>query len=98
MAWQSLIVALLVIGCTASAAWSLLPAAARRGVAVFVLRLPVSLPRRMAGFFRRHAEASNACGCDGCDRSELKSEPKVATPATAVVRFHRRMPKGPASD
>ena len=94
MVLQSLVVTLLVIGCTTFAAWSLLPAAARRGVAAFVLQLPVALPGRLAGFLRRHTEAANACGCDGCDRSELKQ----ATPATTVVHFHARMPKEPASD
>ena len=102
MILQSLIVALLVFGCTAFAAWSLLPGAARRGVAAFLLRLPVRRPSRLDGFLRRHAEPSNACGCDGCDRSELK--PKAQAPAQAqaqaqsVVRFHPRVPSRPGGD
>lgn len=90
---QSLIVALLVVGCAAFAAWSLLPALARRTLAVFALQSPVSLPGPIARFMRRHAEASNACGCDGCDRSELKKP----EPGPSVVHFHRPKVKGPTS-
>ena len=38
---QALIVALLVAGCSVYAAWTLMPAAARRAIASMLLKLPL---------------------------------------------------------
>jgi hypothetical protein len=84
---QTLIVALLVIGCTTYAAWTLMPAAARRAIASSLLKLP--LPEALAAKMRRAATASSGCGCDGCDHAPAKSAPK----AQQVVTFHPRPPR-----
>ena len=91
MHWQSLIVALLVIGCSAYAAWTLMPSAARRMFAGWMLKLP--LPALLAAPFERAARATSGCGCDGCDRSELK--PRSATVANTArpLTFHPRLPR-----
>jgi hypothetical protein len=84
---QTLIVALLVIGCSAYAAWTLMPAAARRAIASSLLKLP--LPDAFAAKMRKAATLSSGCGCDGCDNAPAKSTPK----AQHVVTFHRRPPR-----
>ena len=81
---QILIVALLVIGCSAYVAWALMPAAARRAIASALLTLP--LPQRLAARMRRAATVSSGCGCDGCDHAPLKP----AASAPQVVSFHPR--------
>ena len=81
---QSLLVALLVIGCSTYAAWTLMPAAARRALASALLRLP--LPRAFAARIRRAATRSSGCGCDGCDNAPAKFAPK----AQQVVTFYPR--------
>jgi len=88
MHWQSLIVALLVTGCSAYAVWTLMPAAARRVLAGWMLKLP--LPAPLAAPFERAARAASGCGCDGCDRSELKPKPSSAT---QPLTFHPRPPR-----
>jgi hypothetical protein len=84
MIYQSLIVAALVIACSTYAAWTLMPAAARRGVALSLLKLPLhdALARRL----RKHAVEASGCGCDGCDRSAV-AKPKAAT--VQPLTFHR---------
>ena len=82
---QTLIVALLVTGCSAYAAWTLMPAAARRAIASALLKLP--LPRALATKMRRAASVSSGCGCDGCDHAPMKP---AAVQAPQVVRFHPR--------
>ena len=84
---QALIVAMLVIGCTAYAAWTLMPAAARRALAASLLNLP--LPNALAAKMRKAAIVSSGCGCDGCDRAPVKASPK----AEQVVTFHPRPPR-----
>jgi hypothetical protein len=86
---QTLVVALLVLGCAVYAAWTLLPAASRRGLASALLKLP--LPQPVAGFMRRHASAASGCGCDGCDRNvaTAASEPGLPAGAAPLV-FHPR--------
>ncbi len=74
---QALIVALLVIGCSAYAAWTLMPAAARRTLATALLKLP--LPAFFAARMRRAAAATSGCGCDGCDHAPAKAKPQVVT-------------------
>ncbi|MCE9661046.1 MAG: hypothetical protein K8R60_21160 [Burkholderiales bacterium] len=85
---QTLVVALLVSGCTLYAAWALMPAASRRGIATALLRLP--LPHPVAGFMRRHATAASGCGCDGCDRNGA-AKPAAGLPDRPVpLVFHPR--------
>ena len=85
---QTLIVALLVIGCSTYAAWTLMPAAARRAIASSLLKLP--LPEAFAAKMRKAATVSSGCGCDGCDHAPTK---KPAPPAAQVVTFHPRPPR-----
>ncbi len=84
---QTLIVAMLVAGCSAFAAWTLMPAAARRALAGALLTLP--LPGFAIAPMRRAATKTSGCGCDGCDHAPPKSD---APPAPQVVRFHPRPP------
>ena len=84
---QTFIVALLVLGCFAYAAWALMPAVARRRIASSLLKLP--LPGALAQRLRRAATASSGCGCDGCDHAPAKAAPK----ALQVVTFHPRTPR-----
>ena len=81
---QTLIVALLVIGSATYAAWTLMPAAARRAIASSLLKLP--LPGAFAAKMRRAATVNSGCGCDGCDHAPAKSAAK----AQQVVTFHPR--------
>lgn len=85
---QTLIVALLVVGCSFYAAWTLMPAAARRAIALSLLKLP--LPNTFAQKMRKAATVSSSgCGCDGCDNAPAKAAPK----APQVVTFHPRTPR-----
>jgi hypothetical protein len=84
---QTLIVALLVVGCATYAAWTLMPAAARRAIAWSLLRLP--LPAAFAAKMRKATTASSGCGCDGCDHAPAKAA-KAAPRAPQVVTFHPR--------
>lgn len=81
---QWLLVAALVAAGFVYAAWTLLPAAARQGIAQFSLRLP--LPLALASFMRKHSVAKSSCGCDGCDRSPVPAAPS----APQTIRFHPR--------
>jgi len=74
---QTVVALSIVVACAGYAAWTLMPAAARRGIALALLKRP--LPAFAARFLRRHAEAASGCGCDGCDR-------KVAAPPAAQRR------------
>jgi len=84
---QTLIVALLVVACSAYAAWTLMPAGARRALATSLLKLP--LPAAVALRVRKAAAVTSGCGCDGCDHAPAKP---AAAPAQ-VVRFHARPPR-----
>ena len=81
---QTLIVALLVLGCSVYAAWTLMPAAARRAIALALLKLP--LPNALALKMRKAATVSSRCGCDGCDHAPAKATPQRVT-------FHPRPPR-----
>ena len=83
---QDIVVALLVAACAVYAAWSLLPAAARRGIAVALLKLP--LPGPLAARMARHTVITSGCACDGCDRSATTAKP--APGAVAPITFHPR--------
>ena len=84
---QTLIVALLVVGCSVYAAWTLMPAAARRAIALSLLKLP--LPNAFALKMRKATTMSSGCGCDGCDNAPAKAAPT----APQVVTFHPRTPR-----
>ena len=84
---QAWIVTLLVIGCTAYAAWALMPAAARRALASSLLEL--KLPAAVSAKLRKAATVTSGCGCEGCDNAPAKSAPK----APQVVKFHPRPPR-----
>ena len=86
MSAQGFLVAVIVLGCSAYAAWTLMPRAARRALAAALMKLP--LPQACLQWLARAAQPSNSCGCDGCDRSELA--PKLAA-KPAVVTFHPRL-------
>jgi hypothetical protein len=66
---QWVVVAALVAGCAAYAAWTLMPAAGRRRIA------SAAVARRwpLEHFWRRHAQAPSGCGCDGCDAAPLSA-------------------------
>jgi hypothetical protein len=86
---QSMIVAVLVTGCAAYAAWALMPAAARRALAGAMLRLP--LPVALAARCRQAAATAPGCGCSGCDHSSTKPLSVSAKAApTQTITFHPR--------
>ena len=86
---QTVVAICLVVGCAVYAAWTLLPAAGRRGIAVALLKRP--LPEFAARFMRRHAEAASGCGCDGCDRNVAAPPPADSSSAQgAPLVFHPR--------
>ena len=82
MATQSLIVLLLVLGCSVYALWTLMPAVARRFLAQRLLRLP--LPAAWKPVFLRAVKQPSGCDCSGCDKVVDLQRP----PATQVIRFH----------
>ena len=82
---QSLVVALIVLACTVYAAWTLMPAAARRAMAAAMLKL--SLPDVLARPFRQATQSGSGCGgCDSCGDAGAKSPTAVQT-----VTIHRRV-------
>jgi len=86
---QTVVAICLVVGCAVYAAWTLLPAAARRGIAVALLKRP--LPEAARRFLRRHAEAASGCGCDGCDRNVAAPQRADGSPPHgAPLVFHPR--------
>ena len=86
---QIVVATLVVLGCALYAAWTLLPAAGRRTVAVALLQRP--LPGFAARFLQRHARAASGCGCDGCDRNVAAPPPAERPPAQgAPLVFHPR--------
>jgi len=84
---QTVVVALIVLACSVYAVWSLLPAAARRGIARNALKLP--LPARAASFMQRHASAASGCGCDGCDHAPSAGAKRAAAAGPRPITFHR---------
>ena len=91
---QTLIVTLLVLGCSARAAWTLMPAAARRALATAMLRW--SLPEPLAARLRGSALPASGCasGCASCDHAApnaaLGSKPGLGDPQK--ISFHPRKP------
>ena len=87
MTLQIIVVALLVAGCSAYAAWTLMPAASRRWLANRLIALP--LPDAVAASMRRQATASSGCACDGCDQGAAKKAPAAVQP----IHFLPRPPR-----
>ncbi len=94
MILQTLVVAVVVAASATYAAWTLMPASARRTLALAFLKLP--LPGPLAAVMTRHSVVSSGCACDGCDKSG-KAVAKVAVgrvPAgVAPIVFHPRLRK-----
>ena len=92
MSIQSIIVALLVLGCSARAVWTLMPAAARRVLASAMLRWP--LPEPLAARLRVSAQPASGCasGCASCDHAAPKSTPGSSPGAPQKITFHARKP------
>jgi hypothetical protein len=88
MMFQQLAVAFLVVACSSYAAWTLMPAGARRGIAAHLLKLP--LPATIETRLRKLAVAAAGCGCDVCDRSTA-AKPNVG--AVQPLTFHRPAPR-----
>jgi len=94
---QSIVVALLVIGCGAYAAWSLMPAAARRALAGALANVTARWPLP-AGVTNRINAAANrtAGGCGGCDScapSPGAPNAKQLPADTKPLVFHRKTPR-----
>ena len=101
---QTLIVALVVIACTAYAVWTLMPGAARRSLAGSMLKLALLNERRnkrqngpqnggesrLTVKLRKAAQATSGCACDGCDRAPKTAPTSVAT-EPRVITFHPRV-------
>jgi ferrous iron transport protein B len=85
MTAQTLIAALLVLVCSGYAAWTLMPSAARRALATWLLGM--SLPQRLTRLLTTAAAPASACSCSGCDRATSA----IATRATQAVQIHRRI-------
>ena len=89
---QWLAVAIVVAGSAMYAAWTLMPASLRRGIAGVLLKLP--LPTAIATRMRAVAANTSSCGCSGCDRNPLAKidteSKKTAT--TQPITLHRRLP------
>ncbi len=85
MSVQAVIVAILVVGCSLYAAWTLMPAAARRAAARVLLRMP--LPRAVERRLQQQLAASPSGGCDGCDAGSKK--PAASDPQP--IRIYRRL-------
>ena len=81
---QTITVALLVLGCSFYAAWTLMPAAACRAFARALLRWP--LPERLRVRLRKSAKAASGCSCDGCDRAA----PQPPAASVQKITFHPR--------
>jgi hypothetical protein len=73
MDWQTVVTALIVIGCAAYAVWKLMPAALRqRCRAAFGITAPAS-----------------AGGCGGCDGCDSPPKPAGAEQVVHIVRMPR---------
>lgn len=97
---QTLIVALVVIACTAYAVWTLMPGAARRSLAGSMLKIALLKERqkesqngvesRLTVKLRKAAQATSGCACDGCDRAP-KTSPTSDSNGSKVMTFHPRV-------
>ena len=88
---QWLVVALVVAASATYAAWALIPASLRRGIAGVLLKLP--LPAPLAARMRAVATSTSSCGCSGCDRNPLaRADADSEFAATKPIILHRRLP------
>ena len=87
MAIQSLLVFLLVAGCFAYAAWTLMPQVARRTWVNGLLRL--SIPPTWRSALQNTLSTSGGCHCSGCDHAQPKAGSAKAS-APQVLVFHPR--------
>ena len=85
---QYLVVALVVIGCTLYASWTLMPAALRRRSAMALAAWP--WPRAVAQWLARQAAPGTG---SGCDKGPQVAEPRAAAPTVAPITIHRRLPR-----
>ena len=90
---QTLIVTLLVLGCSARAGWTLMPAAARRVLATAMLRWP--LPEPLAARVRASAQPASGCasGCASCDHAAPKAGSRSSASEPRKITFHPRKPR-----
>jgi hypothetical protein len=82
---QMLVVAGLVTWCAFYALWTLMPSAAKKKIALSLLRR--RLPAALADALQRHASAGSGCGCDGCDRAQ---KPAKSASGDTPITFHPR--------
>jgi hypothetical protein len=81
MDWQTVLSALLVAGCSAFAAWRVVPAA---------------LQRRLAAWVGQPLPAANGgCGggCDGCAATPSVAPAPGLSPGESVIRIVRQPPR-----
>jgi len=94
---QSIIVALLVLGCSAYAGWTLMPAAARRALAGALASCTARWPLPAAVSNRLNAAATKASagcgGCDSCGPAPGTPNGKALDADTKPLVFHRRPPR-----
>jgi len=84
---QTLVVAMLMLGCAVYASWTLMPAGIRRRLAQQLLQ--VRWPAIVTARLRRHAQAASGCGCDGCDHATKPADRAQAQ--AQPIRLHRRI-------
>ena len=98
---QTWVVAPVVAACFVYAAWSLMPGTLRRRLATALMRMPWvgQIP-----FVVRTAQKPLGCGCDGCDRSALRNDPKASPTSVSkngsgsgLASVIRIVPRRPAS-
>ncbi len=84
MALQQLVVMVLVLACGTYAAWTLMPAGARRSIAARLLKWP--LPARLQQPLLKAMKPASACGgCDSCGDEKATAPSGGAKP----IRIHR---------
>ncbi len=86
---QSTIVALLVFACGVYALWTLMPAVARRALALRMLALP--LPTPFTRSLQKATRSSGGCGgCDSCAGAPAAADPTRKVHGIRIVRgVHR---------
>jgi len=84
MAMQQLVVMVVVLACGTYAAWTLMPAGARRAIASRMLKWP--LPARLQQPLLKALKPAGACGgCDSCGDEKAASTSNGVKP----IRIHR---------
>ena len=85
---QALLTGLIVLGCSAYAAWALMPAAWRAALATTLLGWP--LPAVLRTRLQAATQATSGCGSCGSCESSAKTPAKGAE---HTVTFHKRLPR-----